>query len=281
MREIRKYVLAGKQIKYRNEPFANQMKTVASFFILFLILMSARAWGPQNCADYNFSAESMDGGGRHAASADYAGDGSFDAGNFVTSADYAQRGGYVGQLPNAPVATNYPVTVVSNNIIEVPISVLLSTATDPDGDAISFVSVAGTSAQNGIAERVGNWVAYKPPAGFTGGDSITWVMQDSEGEQGAGTILAQVTAPLPPPNQPSLNLISITFDTAPGATDATLRFAGLPQATYLVQYTGSLMPPVTWTDLGVSSVTNGVFTIVDPTARNASQRYYRTILQQP
>ena len=269
--------------KHSHESFAGQMKVLASCFVpVFIMLMlaaRAHAAGPQSSADYHFSVESLDGGGLRTASADYAADGSFDTGNFITSADYAQRGGYIGQLPNAPVATNYTFTVVSNNTIEIPLNSLLSSANDPDGDSISFVSIANTSAQNGIAEQVGNWVSYKPPAGFTGTDSIIWVMKDSEGDQNTGTILTLVVASPPLSNLPTLNQTSITFDTATNTTDATLRFVGLPQATYLVQYTGSLIPPITWTNLGSATVTNGVFTIVDPTARSANQRYYRTVFQ--
>ena len=73
---------------------------------------------------------------------------------------------------------------------KVPISALLSAATDPDGDSISFVSVATVSAQNGTAGRSGNWVLYEPPAGFTGSDSFTWVMRVSEGDQKTGGALS-------------------------------------------------------------------------------------------
>lgn len=261
------------------------MKSVASFvipaFIILMLAALAHASGSQSSADYDFSAESIDGGGLRAASADYKNDGSFDAGDFIASTDYTQRGGYVGQLNNAPMATNYTFTIVSNSTIEIPIRALLSAATDPDGDSISFVSVASVSAQNGTVGRSGNWVIYKPPAGFTGSDSITWVMLDSEGDQNTGAVLAWVTAPAVPSDQPTLNLISITFDSAPGATDATLRFASLPGETYVVQYTDSMTTPVTWTTLGTATTTNGVFKIVDPTARNADQRFYRTIIQSP
>ncbi len=241
---------------------------------------STRAAGPQSSADYQATIESIDGGGLRASSADYTGDGSSGPGNFVTSADYKQRGGYIGQLNNAPVATNYTFTIVSNNTIEVPVKALLSAATEPDGDSISFVSVPSVSAQNGTVGRSGNWVLYAPPAGFTGSDRITWVMQDSEGDQNTGAILAQVTAPAPL-SQPMLNLVTITFDTAPNTTDATLSFASLPGFSYTVQYTDSLTPPITWTTLGTATTTNGVFKIVDSTARNANQRFYRTIIQSP
>lgn len=269
--------------QYRNESFTDQMKSVASFvipaFIILMLAESAHASGSQNSADYNFSVESLDGGGLRAASVDYKNDGSFGAGDFIASTDYTQRGGYVGQLNNAPMATNYTFTIVSNSTIEVPIRALLSAATDPDGDSISFVSVASVSAQNGMVARSGNWVLYKPPTGFTGSDSITWVMRDSEGDQSTGAILAQATPPAPL-SQPMLNLVTITFDTAPNTTDATLSFASLPGFSYTVQYTDSLTPPVTWTTLGTATTTNGVFKMVDPTARNADQRFYRTIITQ-
>ena len=270
--------------KHQNESFTDRTKSVCSVlvpaFIVLTLAALVRAAGPQSSADYNFSVESIDGGGLRTSSADYKNDGSFGAGGLIASADYTQRGGYVGQLNNAPVATNYVFTVVSNNIIKVPISTLLSTATDPDGDSISFASVATVSAQNGTVARNGNWVLYKPPTGFTGSDSITWVMRDSEGDQNTGTILAQVTAPAPM-SQPMLNLISITFDTAPNTTDATLSFASLPGFSYTVQYTDSLTPPIAWTTLGTATTTNGVFKIMDATARNASQRFYRISIQSP
>lgn len=269
----------------RNESFTDQMKSVSSFFVLlFTVLMlaaSGRASGPQTSADYNFSVESTDGGGSRVGSADYVNNASFSAGSFVTSADYAQRGGYIGQLNNSPVATNYLADTYTNTTFKVPISALLSTATDADGDAVTFVSVAGTSEHNGAARRIGNWVLYQPPAGFTGSDTLTWVAQDSEGDRTTGAILLQIGVPAPPPDRPTLNLISITFDSAPGATDATLRFASLPGETYVVQYTDSLTEPVKWTTLGTAPTTDGVFQIVDPTARNASQRYYRTYIQYP
>lgn len=267
-----------------NKSFIVRMKSVASFvipaFIILMLAASARAAGSQNSADYDFSVESLDGGGLRAASVDYRNDGSFGAGDFIASTDYTQRGGYVGQLNNAPAATNYTFTIVSNNTIEVPIRALLSTAADADGDSITFVSVASASAQNGTVGHSGNWVLYKPAAGFTGSDSITWVMRDSEGDQSTGTILAQVTPPASQ-SQPMLNLVTITFDSAPNTTDATLGFASLPGFSYTVQYTDSLTPPVTWTTLGTATTTNGVFKIVDPTARNATQRFYRTIIQSP
>jgi hypothetical protein len=273
------------KIQARTQPGGFQPGVRLKYFgaaCLWLALLSpARATGPQGSVDYFFTTESIDAGGLRASSSHYASDGSFGAGGFVASADYAQRGGYAGQLNNAPAATNYLLTVTSNTVIKVPIAALLRTMKDADGDQIAFISVAGSSAQNGAASRAGNFVIYSPPLGFTGNDSFTWVARDSEGDQSTGTILAQVSPPPAAPSQPTINLVSITFNHAPGATDATLRFAGLPQSTYLVQYTGSLAPPVAWTTLGSATVSNGVFKIVDPTAGGATLRFYRTVYQSP
>ena len=249
--------------------------------ILWLALVTVSRAGPQSSADYSSTVDSSDGGGSRAASADYSSTASVGAGNFASSTDYAQRGGYIGQLPNPPVATNYFLTLASNTVVKVPIAALLSTVTDADGDSVTFVSVTAASAQSGVAGHVGNFVVYRPAAGFNGSDTVTWVAQSSEGARAAGTILAQVGTPPAPSSLPTLNLVSVTFDTAPGATDATLVFAGLPQSTYTVQYTGRLTPPITWTPLGSVSVTNGVFQIVDPTAGGAGQRFYRALYQSP
>lgn len=241
------------------------------------LALSARAGQPAS-TDYQISMETADGGGSPGASSDYASDASLSPGNLIASADYTHRGGYIGELPNAPVATNYSITVNTNGVIEVPVAALLSTVSDADGDRVSFVSATGTSARNGAVSVMGRWVVYQPPANYTGSDSIAWVVQSTEGDRSTGIISATVGDP-PAPTGPTLNLIALTFDSAPGSTDATLRFASLPGEAYVVQYTDSLAPPVTWTTLGTAATTNGVFQIVDPTAREASQRYYRTILQ--
>ncbi len=269
------------QVKLAGFQSNARLKFLGAICLCLALAASSRAAGTQSSADYSFTAESIDVGGLRSSSAHYVNDGSLSAGSFVTSSDFAQRGGYIGQLNNAPVVTNYPVTVASNTVIKVPVAELLSSVKDPDGDSITFVSVSAASAQNGVAGHVGNFVVYRPANGFNGGDTVTWVAQDSEGDRATGTILAQVGTPPTQPDPAALNLISVTFDTAPGATDATLHFAGLPQSTYLIQFTDSLTPPVTWTSLGTVSVTNGVFQIVDPTAGGAGQRFYRTVYQSP
>jgi hypothetical protein len=246
-----------------------------------LLPATLQAADAQNSADYNFTTESIDGGGLRTASGHYLNDGSVGAGSYSTSPDYVQRGGYIGQLNNAPTATNYTFLVTTNGMYKIAVKALLDSATDADGDAISFVSVTNVSAQNGPVRLSGSWVLYGAPAGFTGTDRFTWQMQDSEGDRNTGLIVAEIGSLTSPPGQPNLTLISVTFDPAPGAIDATLRFASLPQSSYTVQYTDNIAPPITWTTLGTATTTNGVLTIVDPSARSAVERYYRTVIVSP
>ena len=243
-----------------------------------LAVPTALATGPQASANYRITAESIDGGGQRATSAHYTADGSLGAGGFVTSADYLHRGGFIGQLNNAPIGTNYILTVAENSTNSIAISALLDTVISPDGEALSFINAANPSAQSGTVESLGAWLLYQPAADFVGADSISWVVQDVEGDRSTGTILVQVVAP---PTAPTLNLISITFDPAPGSAAATLSFSSPPGGPYQVQYTDSLTPPIQWTTLGTATITNGTFQIVDPTARNVSQRFYRTIVVFP
>ena len=270
-----------KTIECRNHPMQEIWAFCLPIFLFLSLPASLPALGSQKSADYNFSNESTDGGGLRTASPDYIGDGSFCVGSYVASTNYVQRGGYVAQLNNAPVAANYTFTVVSNTNFKISVNALLSAATDPDGDSISFVNVANFSAENSPVAQDGLWVLYQAPSGFTGTDSFTWVIQDSEGDRATGVILAQVSTPPPPPGQPTLNLISVIFDPAPGATDATLQFASLPQSSYTVQYTDSIIPPVAWTTLGTVTTTNGVLDMVDPSAGAVPQRFYRTVFLSP
>jgi hypothetical protein len=103
-------------------------------------------------------------------------------------------------------------------------------------------------------------------------------MKDSAGDQNTATIMAQVIVP---PAPPALELISIAYNPAAGATDALVSFTSSAGGTYTVQYTDSLMLPTTWSTLGTATLNNGILQIVDPTARSTNHRFYRAVLQWP
>ena len=231
--------------------------------------------GTSTSAHYLVTNETLDGGGARMTSANYTSEGSFSYGNLTASVDYTDRGGYVAGLHNAPVvATNYTINLYTNSTFKVAVG---SVATSPDGDQIIYWVVQNPSAENGAVVNDSAWLFYTPPLNYVGNDSFAFTVVDAEGDSASGTVLAEITTAPVTPSQPTLNLIGMT--SIPESTAMTLRFGGLPGATYQVEYTDNLLRPVTWIPLGSATVTNGVLTIVDPTAGVASQRFYRTLYQ--
>lgn len=253
--------------------FAARLKSLAIAALCFLLAWGSRA-GTSSSADYQVTNEGLDSGGQRTTSADYSSEGSFSFGNFATSTDYKDRGGYVAGLHNVPIAmTNYTINIYTNSTFKVGAG---SVATSPDGDQMIYMLVQNPTAEGGTVANDTSWLFYTPPLNYVGADSFTFTVTDAEGDTASGTIMATITAQPVTSSQPTLNLISL----APTSGSAiTLTFGGLPGATYMVQYTGSLLPPMTWTNLGEATVSNGVMTIVDPTGGNATQRYYRTVYQ--
>ncbi len=237
--------------------------------LCLLAAFKSHAAGPQSSADYQATAESLDGGGLRAGSSDYTSDGSVGPGAFSASADYTQRGGYAGQLNNPPTAPVYNLTAISNKPSEVPITALLNTATDPDGDSISFNGVAGSSSQNGSVSIVNNSVYYQPPAGFTGSDVISYAILDSEGDKSTVTILAQVIAP------PPLTLAYAAYLNGSQSQNPHFEFnlsATTADALYTIETSTNLVDWVPWlTFTGTGAPT----TIIDTNVLANPRQFYR------
>jgi len=71
--------------------------------------------------------------------------------------------------------------------------------TDPGNDALKIMSV--TAPAHGTAQLTydGTGVMYMPVAGFTGADSLSYVVSDGDGGTAIGTISVDVMATVPPP----------------------------------------------------------------------------------
>jgi len=100
------------------------------------------------------------------------------------------------------------VTVILGNQPPVAVDDLISTEqddsirfrpmdndSDPDGDSISLVSVSQPSSGTAVVNGNSGWVIYTPDAGFTGTDSYTYTIEDSNGVAATGTVTIDVTAP--------------------------------------------------------------------------------------
>jgi hypothetical protein len=201
-------------------------------------------------------------------------DGSASPGDMASSSHYTQRGGYMGQLNNAPTISSVTFSRGTNSLLRVPLSPIIASAIDPEGDTIHFYAYDPTTEENGSAALLGNqFLQYSAPSDYNGNDTIFWTALDSEGDQAQGSILLRLAMPT---DGPTLNLISRNVS----GDGATLLFAGLPPATEEVQvhlqYTDTLTP-VNWQDLGGNVVTNGILTIYDPTGGTNITRFYRTV----
>ena len=69
---------------------------------------------------------------------------------------------------------------------------LAANDTDPDGDKVSFLSVASASANGGSITPAGTSWLYVPLPAFTGQDSFTYTAADSHGGQASGTVTVTV-----------------------------------------------------------------------------------------
>jgi predicted outer membrane repeat protein len=168
-------------------------------------------------------------------------------------------------IDQPPVAQNATFSRTAGQTLSIPIATLLATATDPDGDAISFVGADGTSALGATVTPSGNVLIYDPGQdGFTGDDTFQYTIQDTYGATATATVTIHTTAEAITP--------VVTASVQNGATLVTV--AGAPSTSYTVSVSSDL---VTWTTLG-TVVTNalGVGTINDAALpAEATGRYYR------
>ena len=249
--------------------FGKGLGAAIATVLCLLAAFQSPAAGPQSSAHYVATAESLDGGGLRSASLDYTSDGSVGPGGFNTNVRYSQRGGYIGQLNNPPTAPVFNITVISNNPSEVPIASLLNTATDPDGDKISFYNIASTGSQGGSVLIFGDSFFYQPPMGFTGSDSISYAIFDSEGDKATLTIQAQVIAP------PPLILADAVYVEGSQSQNPQFRFnlsTTTDDALYTIETSTNL---VDWVPLLTFTGTGGPITITDNSAGTNPYQFYR------
>jgi len=245
-----------------------------SHFAASIVLLLVMGFAVSGRAAATLSCTSIDSGGARVSTPNYTLDSSIGGiGDLLTVGSDSLWGGYPAQLNNPPTVPVYTLTRGTNLSTKVLLSRLTSTVSDIDGDQVFFVGLANVSTNGGTLATQGGWLLYNPPAGFNGVDGFTWTVQDAAGDQTVGSVIVQVVPPYP---AYTLSLLSITLG---GGPSATLQFIGIPGLVNIVQYSDSLVSPISWTTLGTMTAgTNGLFQIVDPTAGNSPQRFYRTLI---
>jgi hypothetical protein len=100
-------------------------------------------------------------------------------------------------INNPPVAGADPGrSTTRNQPLSITIAELLANDSDPDGDSISIESFAATTAQGGTVSRpTPSSFLYTPAAGFSGSDSITYVVTDGFGGTANASLAITVTEP--------------------------------------------------------------------------------------
>ncbi|HZV34137.1 MAG TPA: Ig-like domain-containing protein, partial [Verrucomicrobiae bacterium] len=171
-----------------------------------------------------------------------------------------------------PVAGAATYSRLANSTLNIPISGLLTHASDADGDAITLLSVSSVSTNGATIATNSSAITYTPPA--TNGnvtDAFTYVVEDTYGATNAGTVTVTIQSE---DSGPAVNITGLT--TRPDGS-VQISFAGVPNYYYLIEGTTNLSPPVTWTVLSTNQAdTNGMFQFTDSGATNYPARFYRT-----
>jgi hypothetical protein len=217
---------------------------------LWLALASSARAGSQGSADYSSGIESNDGGGSRAASADYSGASSFGAGNLVASADYAQRGGYAGQLPNAPVAGLTTIYRTAGTRLLISLANVTNNWADVDGSRIFLAGMNLVTANNVHLTTNATFIFYTNSPNVN--DQITYAIRDAQGESAAGVISVTVVTNMTGQSQGIV---------VGGNGTATAQFSGIPGFNYSVQRSTNL---VNWvTVLATNAPPSGLFQFTD------------------
>lgn len=176
---------------------------------------------------------------------------------------------YSSALPTASAVT---LGVTENETATFP---LAKYASDPAATALTPTFSSFNHGGSASYDSGTGLVTYTPASGFTGTETFNYYVTDAYGAKSAGAV---VTANVAAVTGSGGNILSASYDSG----TATIIFAGIPGATYTLQYTTSLTPPITWTAVGSNVTLPG---IGQPNAGQAtvtqssapSTAFYRTV----
>lgn len=182
----------------------------------------------------------------------------------------ARLSGWTGPSTNLPpVAGTDAMRRYPFSGAKVSVATLLTNDFDPDSDPITLLSVNPLSANGGSVTQSQMWIWYSPPSGFTNNDVFTYTITDSRSPAVTGSVNVHVISdPLPSPN------LSITM---PGPDSYRIRFDGIPDVTYRIEYSESLETSDWRTLATVTANAVGGFELIDTLPEGSPQRLYRSV----
>jgi hypothetical protein len=196
-----------------------------------------------------------------------------DAGKLSGGIATMQGGFWNGLIGNRPPIAGSPrFTRMANSTLTIPISSLLTNATDPDGDILSLKTVSSPSTNGATVGMYSNSVIYTPPYPDTNApDRFYFTVTDPFGGEATGALLISVTNTLITP--PTISAIHVLSD---GSIEIDL--AGSPNQAYYVQAASNLSPPIIWVNIATNHAdTGGALHYFDSGATNFPTRFYRFV----
>lgn len=150
----------------------------------------------------------------------------------------------VTPVNDAPTAVPDSALATPNTTLNIPVSTLLANDSDPEGYALTLLSVQAPV--NGTVTLSGNSVRFTPTPGYEGPASFSYTVQDQEGLNATATVSLTVGAASAPSVVVSKSLVAI----AQGTGGTSVKF---PIITKLVDTDGSET-----LSIKVSGVPNGL-----------------------
>ncbi|WJH41457.1 Ig-like domain-containing protein [Aliirhizobium terrae] len=192
--------------------------------------------------------------------------------------------GTVTAVNDAPVSSNVSISTAEDT----PFSGTLS-ATDVDGDTITFAAGTTTPANGSVTINANGTYTYTPNANYNGSDTFSFVVTDPNGGRNEYTVTVTVTgendAPVgtPLPNRTANDGASVNFDVSSFFSDAdndTLTYAqtGLPSGLSITAagvITGTIDNQAS--QGGVNGVYTVTVTVSDGNGGTAQQTFTLTV----
>ncbi len=180
------------------------------------------------------------------------------------------------------ISTNHPPTATadsinrqSTNSIKVLASTLVGNDSDPDGDALTVVGLSDAQPLGASVSLSGGWIIYEPPVGSTNAGSFKYTASDGYGGMASSSVAVTVTVPVAGGGDTSRNAVGIQVT----ANVVGIKFQGIPNRKYRVEYTEKLNPPNTVWSVLTHTTADSRGRIVAEDIAGTAARFYRTVAE--
>jgi hypothetical protein len=203
--------------------------------------------------------------GVHNISAEYSGDDNFSSSTTVLIPAQAQV------INTPPDAGAFVLERASSTGTKLPVSSLLGSSSDADGQSLIFDGITSKTTEGGTLELTDGWIYYTPPPGSPIGDSFNYTIHDSLNASAVGTV--SITTVVGNEVTPNLTVLDL------GAGNYRILFSGVPWRTYSIQFSQTL-PGSNWQVLASRTAdSHGQFEYDDTLPAGTSSRFYRAVDQ--